>query len=240
MENNQSSTMQTSSSVISRRRSNSRQEPSNNKTVTTITNTVTEIYEDLDGQIEKGMKEANISKAVHDNQALSSSTSSSSSSAAPTASREMRKETVTTSYLIKDRSADAYNNEKALLYDKDSNRGGVHYRQQSMSSYKANSSVHDKNESAASTSDRSSGYCTQNSNTSQKRFLTQKMASAAAALCSAGNYFTKDKTTTVKHMYGKSKNFYIAFRVLDQKVKKKLPPPLFFFFFFFFFPLHKI
>lgn len=207
MENNQGSALQTSNSVINRRRSsnNSKHESSNTKTVTTITNTVTEFYEDSEGQIEKGMKEANTSKAIKENQALSSS-SSSSSSAAATASREFTKETVTTEYLIKDKSADIYDNDKALLYSKDSNLGS-HYRQQSTSSYKSNAAHYNKNESAGSTSEKSSGYNTQSGNTSQKRFLAQKMASAVAALSLPGSYFKRDKSTTVKHMYGEFKNF---------------------------------
>lgn len=200
VENNQGSALQTSNSVINRRRSsnNSKHESSNTKTVTTITNTVTEFYEDSEGQIEKGMKEANTSKAIKENQALSSS---SSSSAAATASREFTKETVTTEYLIKDKSADIYDNDKALLYSKDSNLGS-HYRQQSTSSYKSNAAHYNKNESAGSTSEKSSGYNTQSGNTSQKRFLAQKMASAVAALSLPGSYFKRDKSTTVKHMYG--------------------------------------
>lgn len=215
LENNKNSSVKNYSSVIHQGQShnkNFQHDSSSTKTITKITNTLTEIYEDSHGQVEKGIKEANASKAAHESQAQSSSTTTASAavstSTAPAAStgfREITRETVTTDYLIKDRSADVYGSNSVQCDEAD--HLGSHYRQQSSSSYRTGSrsgSVgFDRNEFQSTVSrNNSSGYDTQLSNTSRKRFLSQKMASAAAMLWSAGQYFNKDKTTTIQNMYG--------------------------------------
>ncbi|GAB1602421.1 uncharacterized protein LOC115212367 isoform X1 [Argonauta hians] len=166
---------------------------SNTKTVMTVKNTVTEIFDkDSDRYVEKGIKEANLSKGVTRKEAAFGS-------------GDFTNETVTTNVTSKE-------------YDyMDSGDNSVGSRSSGyFSDRKRNSSTVTKTRQYGSTEDNDNDDLSENSEgrfsfltnilTSSTCYVTSKISAATAAVisgaASVGGIFKKEKATNIQHMYG--------------------------------------